>query len=278
MYKRYGMGWIPDYPDIRDYTPDHRIIAPILKNVKQKGSLPPSVDLRGWCSPVETQGDIGSCTAQAGIALVEYYQMRSFDRQVDASRLFLYKTTRNLLHLRGDTGATIRATMGAMVLFGIPPEEYWPYIADDFDKEPPAFCYSFAKEYQTIKYFRLDHRELNGEKLLSLIKRELADGIPSMFGFTVYDSIHDAQKDGKIPFPSSLNRVTGGHAVVAVGYDDGVEIKESKGALLIRNSWGESWGIQGYGYLPYLYVLEGLARDFWSLIKTEWIEIGRFKD
>lgn len=272
------MGWIPDYPDIRDYTPDHRIIVPILKNVKQKGSLPPSVDLRGWCSPVENQGDIGSCTAQAGIALVEYYQMRAFNRQVDASRLFLYKTTRNLLHLGGDTGATIRATMGAMVLFGSPPEEYWPYIADNFDKEPPAFCYSFAKEYQAIKYFRLNQRDLNGEKLLSLIKRELADGIPSMFGFTVYDSIYDAQKDGKIPFPSSLNRVIGGHAVVAVGYDDGVEIKESKGALLIRNSWGESWGIQGYGYLPYDYVLEGLARDFWSLIKTEWIAIGRFKD
>ncbi|MCK4347891.1 MAG: hypothetical protein KAW47_04665 [Thermoplasmatales archaeon] len=277
MYERHGMGWIPDYPDIRDYTPEHRIILPILKGfVKKKKSLSKSVDLRRWCPPVEDQGDIGSCTAQAGVALFEYYERRAFGKHINASRMFLYKTTRNLLHFEGDTGATIRATMGAMVLFGIPPEEYWTYNVGDFDREPPAFCYSFAKEYQAIQYFRLDCQARNTEKVLFDIKEHLANGVPSMFGFTVYDSIYDTENNGKIPFPSTKESMVGGHAVVAVGYDDNIKIKTSKGALLIRNSWGKNWGDGGYGYLPYDYVLKGLARDFWAILKQEWIDTGQF--
>jgi C1A family cysteine protease len=277
MGKIYGMGWIPDYPDIRDYTPTHKMIAPILRKIKSKrSSLPQSVDLRRWCPPIENQGSLGSCTAQAGVALVEYYEKRAFGKHIDASRLFLYKITRNILHWKGDTGATIRVTMGAMVLFGVPPEEYWPYSIDNFDEEPLAFCYSFAKEYQSICYFRLDPPVTFGTELLSEIKRHLTDGIPSMFGFTVYDSIYDAEKDGKIPFPSPGERVIGGHAVVAVGYDDSLKIKNTKGALLVRNSWGTAWGNGGYGYLPYDYVLSGLARDFWSVLKNEWVDTGEF--
>ncbi len=277
MGRIYKMGWIPDYPDIRDYTPEHEKVAPILKKLKRTSKdLPVSVDLRKWCPPVENQGTLGSCTANAGVALVEYYQIRAFGKHIDASRLFLYKTTRNLLHWQGDTGATIRATMGAMVLFGISPEEYWDYVVEKFDEEPPAFCYSFAKEYQSISYFRLDPQGISGIKLLDETKKHLAEGIPSMFGFSVYDSIDESEEDGKIPFPSPRDRVIGGHAVVAVGYDEDMEIKNSKGALLIRNSWGSEWGIEGYGYLPYDYILRGLARDFWSVLKHEWIDTGKF--
>lgn len=76
----------------------------------------------------------------------------------------------------------------------------------------------------------------------------------------------------------------GGHAIFAVGYDDNKIIKnsspkavESKGAFLIRNSWGEGWGDKGYGWLPYDYVLHGLAEDWWSLIKAEWVDTEQFK-
>ncbi len=44
----------------------------------------------------------------------------------------------------GDTGSFLRTTMGALSLFGVPPEEYWAYDVADFDKEPTAFCYAFA--------------------------------------------------------------------------------------------------------------------------------------
>src|SRR4030042_6740275 len=108
-------------PDLRDYTelnPEIKEFNKKLKISSGKMKLPASVDLRKWCSPIENQGNIGSCTAHAGVGVIEYYERKSFGRHTDASRLFLYKVTRTLMKMRGDTGAYLRTTMGAMVLFG----------------------------------------------------------------------------------------------------------------------------------------------------------------
>jgi len=285
---KYGMGWIPDYPDFRDYTEKTEGVKQVLEptGVLRAGKLPARVNLREWCSPVEDQGRLGSCTAHAGAGVIEYYERKAFGRHTDASRLFLYKVTRNLMKMNGDTGAFLRSTMGAMVLFGVPPEEYWPYTDDDkrFDREPPAFCYAFAQNYQTVKYFRHDVPGTKSQEILNKVKTYLAKGHPAMFGFTVYNSIDQADKTGKIPFPSPKEKIEGGHAIVAVGYDDGMKIKnpygksETAGALLIRNSWSKKWGEEGYGWLPYEYILKGLAEDFWSILKKEWIDTGEFSE
>ena len=281
----HGLGWVPEYPDIRDYVSEHEKVRPLLERTAARATLrtgrkkavpPKTVDLREWCSPVEDQDSLGSCTANAAIGLVEYYQKRSFGTYVDASRLFVYKVTRNLLHWTGDTGAFLRTAMKALVVFGAPPEDYWPYTISDFDAEPPAFCYSFAANYKAIQYYRHDQASDSPEDVLASIKNHLAAGHPSMFGFTVYNSIWEAE-DGKIPYPSATDRVTGGYAVVAVGYDDSIKIGSKKGALLVRNSWGKDWGKQGYGWLPYAYVEEGLADDFWSVISADWVDTGKFK-
>lgn len=295
-----AMGWLPDYPDIRDVTFQSERVPSKLQalgqpSVKQMlakvgattsapAALPTSVDLRPWCSLIEDQKTIGSCTAHAGVGLVEYFERRAFGKHLDASRLFLYKVTRNLLKWTGDTGAFLRSTMYALTLFGVPPEEYYPYNIADFDKEPSAFCYAFGQSYQAISYYRLDPPGTTRSNLLTQIKTYLANGLPSMFGFTVYSSISQANTNGgKIPYPTLGERVLGGHAIDAVGYDDNLKIKntnpggiETTGALLIRNSWGTGWGSAGYGWLPYKYVLDGLATDWWSLIKSEWIDTGQF--
>jgi len=293
-----GLGWIPDFPDFRDYTEEtgdiRDILAPTgLAETRSAGRtgrgrrapLPASVDLREWASPVEDQGDLGSCTAQAGAGVIEYYERKSFGRHIESSRLFLYKVTRNLMKMKGDTGAYLRLTMGAMVLFGVPPEKYWPYTdaEEGFDKEPPAFCYAFAQNYKTLLYYRHDPSGITRAAVLERLKTYLAAGHPAMFGFTVYSSVAQADATGRIPVPNGRERIEGGHAVVAMGYDDAMTIKNAsggeaaRGALLIRNSWGTAWGEKGYGWLPYAYVLKGLAEDFWSVLKKDWIDTGEFK-
>jgi len=296
-----GMGWLPDHPDFRDFTIENDEIKGIFKETKLRngklattGSGPVSfVDLRAWCSPIENQGNLGSCTANAGVGLLEYFERRAFGNHIDASRLFLYKTTRDLMQVSGDFGAYLRTTMASMVLFGVPPEKYWPYNISgfnvsqgtaNFDVEPPAFCYSFASNYKALKYYRLDPPGTALLTLLSTIKTNLNAGLPCMFGFSVYQSFYQAQTTGKIPLPAaSGDPFVGGHAVVCVGYDDTIKIKnsianspETTGAFLIRNSWG-NWGPNGgYLWMPYDYILKGLANDFWTLISAAYVATGNF--
>jgi len=288
MIGKTGMGWLPDYPDFRDYTTEHDDLKPMLRRIgvdkPLKVSLPASADLRAWCPPVEDQGQLGSCTANAGVGMVGYFERRAFGKYIEGSRLFLYKVTRNMLHSTGDNGAFLRSTMGALVLFGVPPEEYWPYVTADFDKEPTPFCYAYAQNYQAINYYRLDPPGTTPANLLTQIKTNLSAGLPAMFGFTVYNSYTQSSTTGKIPYPTAGEKIVGGHAIMAVGYDDTLKIKntnagatETTGAILIRNSWGIGWGMAGYGWLPYEYVLKGVAQDWWSLLKSEWVDTGVFK-
>ncbi|MBM0743065.1 C1 family peptidase [Phormidium sp. CLA17] len=262
----------------RYISPDKRSSEP-KKPPKLFLFLPGVVDLSLWCSAIEDQGALNSCTAFAGIALLEYFMNRSSGKYTDVSPLFLYKATRDLMNLTGDVGASVREMMKAMALFGVPPEQHWSYDETKVDDEPPQFCYSYAQNYQALKYFRLDYAGISKEVLLFQIKAVIAAGFPCVFGLTMYTSAYEATniEQGIIPFPHhERDRVVGGHAVVAIGYDNYKVIQRldrqepSTGAILIRNSFGADWGQDGYGWLPYDYVLAGLTADWWSLLKSEW--------
>lgn len=291
-----GTGWLMPMPDLRDYTEENSDIPKIATALKigpkAAPALPASVDLRAWCSPIENQQSLGSCTAHAAAGVVEYFQRRAYGKHIDGSRLFVYKTTRNLMGVTGDTGAWLRNTMAALVMCGVPPEKYWPYTdrasssggERTFDDEPPSFVYAVADNFEALQYFCHDPLGHNvpPETVLTNVKRYLAAGVPSMFGFFGFPSADASNVPGAFPYPGPGERAEWGHAVVAIGYDDKIKIKntrhnrETKGALLIRNSWGTSWGDQGYGWLPYEYVWQRLALDFWSLISMEWVNTKNF--
>ena len=278
VFKRaFGLGWTPDYPDVRDYTLQSAPVASVLKTtLTATTALPAKVDLASKFSPIESQGNLGSCTSQAAVGLLEYYERTVLGRHVDASRLFVYKTTRKLLGWTGDTGAYLRTTMKALALFGAPPEEHYPYNINQYDAEPASFIYALAQNWQALSYYRLDPAGSAGQVALDALKTRLSQKQPAMFGFTVYSSLPTTTSTGEIPYPKSTDRVAGGHAVVAVGYDDAKVINGVAGAIKIRNSWGTGWGAAGYGWLPYRYFTNRLATDIWSLVRSEYIDLAPF--
>lgn len=293
---RHGIGYLPDVPDHRDKT--FRTILELKDDGKKlsgeallrhaelvervEAKLPSYVNLidTGKLTPIEDQGQIGSCTAHAVIGLAEYLIKTGTGIVTDLSRMFLYKATRNLMGVQGDTGAYIRTTIKAMAAFGVPPEERWPYTADLLDYEPMAFQYAYAANFKAMKYARLDAYGLTTKDILDHVKRALAAGFPAAFGFPVHDSIRRVTWDTPwIPLPGGReDPQVGGHAVLAVGYDDSIEVpgQSEPGVLIMRNSWGKGWGREGYGYLPYYYVLKGLAVDFWTIYSSQWIAEDMF--
>lgn len=289
--KALGTGWLPPLPDLRDFTdaePEIAKMAKMLGVSKKEKSLqaPDTVNLREWCSKVESQKSLGSCTANAAVGIVEYFQNRAYNKHMEGSRLFVYKATRDLMQVTGDTGGWLRNTMGALALCGVPDEKYWPYTdaKPDFDNEPTSFVYAIADNFEALKYFCHDPLggNVSGSAVLESVKKYLAAGIPSMFGFWGFPSFESCDVKGGIPYPCPDEKAEWGHAIVAVGYDNKKKIKNTKcnktttGALIIRNSWGTEWGDKGYGWLPYDYVKDKLAMDFWSLLSMDWISTKQF--
>jgi len=245
--KRYG--WIPDLPDHRDQlysAPPARLMA-----------LPPIADLRGKCPGIYDQGQLGSCTANAIGAAVEFEQMKQgLPKIFIPSRLFIYYNERVLEgSVASDSGAQIRDGIKTVGSAGVCPETDWPYVPSKFAQKPPATCYKEAIQFRALNYQRVA-RDLNQ------MKGCLASGYPFVFGFSVYDSFESAKvaKTGIVPMPASGEQNLGGHAVMAVGYDD------RKQMFIVRNSWGSTWGLKGYFMIPYAYLIQsGLSSDYWTI-------------
>ncbi len=244
---RYG--WVPDLPDQRDHF--YAALPEVM------AALPPSMDLRPQCPPIYDQGQLGSCTANAIAGAMQFDEMKQkFQSIFVPSRLFIYYNERAMEgHVGTDSGAQIRDGIKSIATWGDCPETLWPYNISKFTQKPPKTCYDQAKKYKAVSYQRLIQD-------LNQFKGCLASGYPFVFGFTVYQSFESPQvaTSGHLAMPLPSEQVIGGHAVVAVGYDDANQW------FIVRNSWGTTWGMNGYFTIPYAYLLNSnLSNDFWTV-------------
>jgi C1A family cysteine protease len=249
--QKCGYGWMPDLPDHRDLPYSAIRMAPAV--------LPPAVDLRHLCSPVENQRALGSCTGNALAGALEFLEKRDKIPFINLSRLFIYYNERVIEHsTRSDSGAMIRDGIKTLKKQGVCSEKKWPYLISKFAVKPSPACYKEAKDHQITSYHRLT--------TVNDMRACLAEGFPFVFGFTVYESFESQEvaRTGVVSMPASRERAIGGHAVLAVGYDD------TKRRLLVRNSWGSDWGMKGHFTLPYEYVADrDLSDDFWTIRRGE---------
>ena len=245
--KRFG--WIPDLPDARDRL--YSAPRPALE------ALPPKVSLRRECPPVLDQGALGSCTANAIASAHRFDQMKEqAARSFAPSRLFVYYNERVMEQtVSEDAGAMIRDGIKSIAKQGVCDEASWPYTISKFATKPSAPCYRAALDHQALSYQRVLQAPTQ-------LKGCLASGYPFVFGFSVYASFESeaVARTGTVPLPSANEPLVGGHAVLAVGYDDAAQ------RFLVMNSWGAKWGDRGFFTMPYAYLTDAdLAADFWTV-------------
>jgi C1A family cysteine protease len=249
--KKPGYGWVPDVPDQRDLM--YGAVRPVPP------TLPPHVDLRPTCPPVEDQGNLGSCTANALAGALEFLERKDNVSFIDVSRLFIYYDERVIENtVKSDSGAMLRDGIKTLAKQGVCSEKKWPYVVSKFAAKPTAACYKEALQHQITSYNRI--------VTVDEMRTCLAEGFPFVFGFTVYESFESQQvaQTGIVQLPQTGERTLGGHAVLGVGYDDATK------RFIVRNSWGTGWGQQGYFTMPYDYLSNrNLSDDFWTVRRGE---------
>lgn len=222
----YKLGCLKSRVEKTDY-----IIGPYLFKI----DTGEDVDYRDYNIKPNQQGHLGSCVGASGERYKVYLDYKDTGKYYDLSEMWLYEKAR----IRGghEEGAQLKDAWWILAHEGIPEDRFWPYTDDKKNIGKPAECANEnALQFRISdkKYFRITSAKDIRETLISFGPIHIAVG--------VYEN-WDRQKDGHIPTHTFCDRLLGYHAIFLEGH------LKSKGEFVFLNSWGDSWGDKGRGYL-----------------------------
>lgn len=235
----------------------------LMTNYEYNENGPKVIDLTTSKIAVYDQSQLGSCTSNGILGAYKFCETDVFE----PSRLFHYFCERDYEGTtQTDSGATIRDGMRVLNKLGVCDEVFWPYDIEKFTQRPSDMCYKNAKHHKSLEYRRV-------KQSLEDICATLQHSHWIVFGFNVYESFEslEVMLTGNVPTPDPMSStILGGHCCVIVGVDMENE------RFLVRNSWGEDWGIKspkkhrGHCWMKYDYVLNrDLASDFYVINTCE---------
>lgn len=245
--RRYGRK--PDTLDARDLRMN---TAPVFR--LPIGSLPPVITLLPWLGPVKDQGDEGSCTGHAYSSHREFLARKYQAAGPILSPQFLY--CQELIaegSFPQDAGANSRTGCVILNQYGCCEEGIEPYVDGSLTKPTQDQIFN-AKKWIGGAYHRIGH--------LADVLSCLNSGYCCTAGFVVYESFESDQvaNTGIMPMPKPNEAVLGGHETLIVGHD----IPNRR--VLVQNSWGTSWGINGRFWMPFEFVSNpAYVSDLWML-------------
>jgi hypothetical protein len=245
----FGLGWMPDAPDDRDYD-----AAGVLGAALAQGETPIVGSVLDQLGRPLQQGSLPSCVAQAVAKLLFAAHKRK--GAVDpplASRMaiwFLARATHGMQ--RYATGTHLRSAFLALNRFGFCPESKHPYDANLYATLPSTSALRASiDQARPTSYMRIFEE---GEARIAAVRRAILAGFPVAFGTLVSDAFV-AGRPGAVWDPPRGGGIAGGHAMIVAGYD--------QDDFVVLNSWGEGWGDRGLCRLSSEYVAWDETRDLW---------------
>lgn len=207
------------------------------------------VDLRKYCTE-SNQYNLSSCVGNATADSIEILNAIAGLPSVQLSRLFVYNMARVLTgDLDKDAGTYIRSAFEALNKFGICLEKTWPYLVRLVFTNPSLRAQKQAGRHKIHSYYRI---KSTGDQRVKDIITALRAHKPVVFG-TLIDNAFSSAGEAALSPPTGATR--GGHAMIVVGY--------VKGVFIIKNSWGQGWGVGGFCFMKPEYLKWDNTSDLW---------------
>lgn len=283
-FTKKGLGNIPDVPTIEDLTVadlQDELPKSLLNQLNKVETLPKEIDNRKFCSAIQDQDILGSCTSQASVSMVESLQKFVYGKYEDYSRLYVYYNSRERMgkqYINIDSGCSNKTTLKAIVKRGLIPEVDMPYVISKFKEAPTAMNYRDSYDYGLLKYLRIDSEPVYNAALVDKIKSFLSTGYNVFTGCAVYPQFMKLDRRNSVmAYPSKTDKSIGGHAFLLIGYANDINTNVGQGAFLCQNSWGTDHGNGGYFWTPFEIFRNGIGYDNWTATSGKFLDEGVFR-